>query len=265
MSDTFNNQPSSGAGYPGQAGLNNFTSDYNKTVFLVMQALGNVRTILLVKVVAVTPGEDGAAGTVDVHPLVNQVDGVMNATPHGTVFGIPYIRLQGGKNAIIMDPVVDDIGLMAVCDRDISKVKATKAEANPGSRRRFSLADGIYLGGLLSTQPEQFVRFTEDAITLTDKTGNVIEMKPEGIVITPSGATPVKVVGNLVVTGNLLLGGEILGEPGSVYPGDLKIAGDVIAGEGTGGSVGLKTHTHTQPNDSHGDTEQPTAAPTAGS
>lgn len=46
--------------------------------------------------------------------------------------------------------------------------------------------------------------------------------------------------------------------------GDLHVTGAVIAGYGGGDQVGLQTHRHTQPNDSHGDTEVPTNAPTAG-
>jgi hypothetical protein len=46
--------------------------------------------------------------------------------------------------------------------------------------------------------------------------------------------------------------------------GDLHVSGAVIGGYGGGDQVGLQTHTHTQPNDTHGDGELPTRAPTAG-
>ena len=47
-------------------------------------------------------------------PLVNMLDGAGDATEHGTIFGLHYTRLQGGANAIILDPQVDDIGWAAV-------------------------------------------------------------------------------------------------------------------------------------------------------
>lgn len=47
--------------------------------------------------------------------------------------------------------------------------------------------------------------------------------------------------------------------------GDLHATGAIIAGYGTSGQVGLLTHSHQQSPDSHGDTEEPTSAPTAGS
>ena len=82
----------------------------------------------LVQVVAVT--NDGGVepvGFVDVHPMVAQVDGKGQPTPHGVIYGLPYIRVQGGSNAVILDPQVGDIGLAVFCAQDISKVKATKA------------------------------------------------------------------------------------------------------------------------------------------
>jgi hypothetical protein len=46
--------------------------------------------------------------------------------------------------------------------------------------------------------------------------------------------------------------------------GYVQAANAVIAGYGGSDQVGLQTHTHNQPVDSHGDTEQPTDAPNAG-
>jgi phage gp45-like len=46
--------------------------------------------------------------------------------------------------------------------------------------------------------------------------------------------------------------------------GDLHVKGEVVRGYGTGGSVTLGQHTHQQGADAHGDAEQPTHPPTAG-
>lgn len=161
-------QPSKGYG---QFDPSDGASDYSKYAFVMAQILGRISTIRVVKVIAVSnDGEVSPVGTVDVQPLVNQLDGVGNATPHGVVFGVPYFRLQGGANAIIIDPIVGDLGFMVVSDRDISAVKAAKAQANPGSRRRFDLADGIYVGGILNGTPERYIRFNENSISA--KVGN---------------------------------------------------------------------------------------------
>jgi hypothetical protein len=62
-----------------------------------------------------------------------------------------------------------------------------------------------------------------------------------------------------------------LADDGSIYSngewhhtGDLTVTGEITRGFGTGDSVTLGQHTHMQPADSHGDTERPTDAPTAG-
>jgi uncharacterized protein involved in type VI secretion and phage assembly len=48
------------------------------------------------------------------------------------------------------------------------------------------------------------------------------------------------------------------------HTGDFQATGAIHAGWNTGDQVGLQSHTHTQGNDSHGDGEVPTNAPTAG-
>lgn len=155
----------------GQATPTHAASDLNAISFLIAQQLASTRTALLVKVLAVT--NDGGVtpvGTVNVQPLVKKVDGLGNTYSYGTVFALPYLRLQGGNDAVILDPKVGDIGLAIVADRDISAVKATKAEAAPGSSRKFSLSDGLYLGGFLNGTPVQFVQFNADGITVKSPT-----------------------------------------------------------------------------------------------
>ena len=135
--------------------------------FLVRRILATVAGSALVQVVAVTnDGGVSPIGTVDVTPLVNQIDGLGNATPHGTVHGLPYARVQGGADAVILDPKVGDIGIAVFCDRDISGVKATKGRANPGSRRQNDMADGVYLQSCVAQAPTQYVRFSVDGIEL---------------------------------------------------------------------------------------------------
>jgi hypothetical protein len=52
--------------------------------------------------------------------------------------------------------------------------------------------------------------------------------------------------------------------PLATFSGDIHAKGAVIAGYGSGGQVGLQTHQHDQPPDSHLDAEQRTNAPAAG-
>lgn len=58
-----------------------------------------------------------------------------------------------------------------------SQAKSGKGAATFGSRRRVSVADGMYLGGLLNGTPNQYVQLNSAGITLEDLNGNVIAMQ----------------------------------------------------------------------------------------
>lgn len=183
------NSGNKGAQRPGST-----TSEYNAQVFLVQQILSRVSTSTLVKIVAVTnAGEISPVGFVDVLPLVNQLDGDDQAMSHQTVYGLPYFRMQGGANAVIIDPQIGDIGICLFADRDISKVKATKAQGNPGSKRRFNMSDGLYIGGVLNGTPERYVLFRNDGMTIKS---------PQGLTIDAETYLD----GSLSVTGNVSVG-----------------------------------------------------------
>ncbi len=168
----------SGAGsYPqnsGYLGFRNYhtaNSETNLRRFQIDQRIAKVNVMKLVEVVSCTnSGGVSPVGFVDVRPMVNQIDGDNNGVPHGIIHNIPYSRIQGGVNAIIMDPAAGDIGWCGFCDSDISTVKNTKAQANPGSRRTNSLSDGIYFGGTLNGAPTQYIQFTTDGITVVSPT-----------------------------------------------------------------------------------------------
>ena len=140
--------------------------DYTALRFLVQQMLSRVNTATLVKVVKVSAGGTGPVGTVDVQPLVNQLDGAGDGKGLSQLHNLPYLRIQGGTNAIILDPQPDDIGIAVFCSRDISAVKRTKAAANPGSWATHSMSDGLYLGGVLNGAPSQYVQFAAGGITI---------------------------------------------------------------------------------------------------
>lgn len=212
------------------------TSSFNTISFIIRQMIAKMSTMKLVKVVKVHGnGAVAAAGTVDVMPLVNQIDGNGNSTPHGVVYGIPWWRLQGGANAVICDPEVGDIGYVDVADRDSSSVVRTKTQANPGSLRRYDLADGIYVGGCLNPVPKQYIQFTDTGINIVDTNGNQLQFGPTGITV----------IGNLIVQNNLQLGGNVQAVDGSTYAGNIHISGTVTADTNVvGGGKSLNSHEH---------------------
>lgn len=219
-------------GFVGQQGLSSSGGEFNAIRFVAWQLLGLVGTVKLVKVIAVHgAGGIAVAGMVDVQPLVNQIDGQGNSTPHGTVFSLPYFRLQGGVNAIIIDPVAGDMGLAVIADRDISAVKASKKQSNPGSYRRFDTADGIYIGGILNAIPTQWIAFLETGISITDLNGKSLVSSSTGWAMT----------GDLAVTGQVTA------------------TADITAGQGGADSVALQTHKHGDVQTGSGESGAPVA------
>ena len=208
----------------------NAVGEYNKISFAISQALAKMQTAMPVEVMACTNyGGLSLAGTVDIRPLVNMIDGnnPPNPVPHGTIYGVPYVRVQGGLNACIIDPAVGDIGIAIFASRDITKVVATRAQANPGSWRQYNWGDAMYIGGLLNAIPVQFVRFSSTGIELvsptavtvtapsifldgsTDQGTPDIEITPAGVEISSASTSitansgPIDLSGNVNITGNL--------------------------------------------------------------
>lgn len=186
------------------------SSEELRIAFMVRRMVDKLDTMKLVKVTNVRTGGGGAVagtGTVDVQLLVSQLDGATppNPTPRGIVTNIPWSRVAGGKNAIICDPAVGDIGFVVAADRDISLVKKTFGQSNPGSRRKFSISDGIYVSMALNVTPTQYLVFTSSGIRIVDANGNVVNMTSSGIAITPAGGT-FTVNGKIMATGDIIAG-----------------------------------------------------------
>lgn len=162
----------------GQIGITDDGSRFNMHNFQMRQIVGRIRTVMMGKVVKLNPGKDGQAGTVDMLPLTNQMDGGGKPTDHTTIHGMQYFRHQNGPHALIMEPAVGDIGPILIHDRDISSNVAKRDKANPASNRRFSPSDGTYMGGYLNKKATTTREMSGNSITDTasqqDKTGGHI-------------------------------------------------------------------------------------------
>lgn len=237
-------------GSPFQQG-NSAANDYTKLLFVFQQLMRGVATATLVRVDACT--NDGGlvpTGTVDVTILVNQVDGNGQPVPHQTIYGLPYGRLQGGSTAFIIDPKVGDIGLAVFASRDISSVKATKAQANPASSRTNDYADGLYWGTFLGDTPTQYVQANDSGITIHSPT-KVTVTAPEvdlvatsvvniqaptinlkGAVVQTDGnvtmSADLAVAGNETVGGGLAVTGTTTGTGAATFTGDVTAAGTSV-------------------------------------
>lgn len=194
-------------------------TEFSAIEFIVQRLISKVCTTQLVVVKAVTnAGGVEAVGTVDVQPMVHQVNGAGQVQPHGVIHKVPYFRLQGGTDAVILDPKVGDIGVAVFAMRDISVVAKSKSLGPPGSARTYDYADGLYFGGFLNGVPTQYFRFSSAGIEIVSPTKVTIQA-PIVEVIAATGMT---------VT-----------SPLAAFSGTLTAAIDVMAGV-----ISVATHEH---------------------
>lgn len=140
--------------------------EWNKLLFAIRQEMSSLNTSLPVRVKSVAGVGVNPVGFVSIEILVDQVTGNDMTIPHGEIANVPYMRLQGGSNAVIIDPQVGDIGMAVFCSRDISAVKNARQSAPPGSRRMYSFSDCAYMGGVLNGAPAQYIQFTAGGIII---------------------------------------------------------------------------------------------------
>lgn len=227
---------------------------YNNLMFSVRQMLEKVQTAALVKVISCTnAGQVSPVGFVDVLPLVNAVDGSGNSVPHTDVHNLPYLRIQGGSNAVIIDPQPGDIGICVFASRDISKVKATKAQANPGSWRSFDMADGLYLGGVLNQAPVQYIEFYSGGIAVKSPTAidlNAPSITMEASTVTITASSSITLSAPIVTIDGQLAQGTGANGGSAHMLGPLTVDNDVTAS-------GTSTHHHQHDDPQGGTTSEP--------
>jgi len=196
-------------GYRGALNPNNTSSEFNERDFHTRQILAMSAFGTLCRVVKVTNnGGLSPVGLIDVIPMVLQRDGFGNPVDNNVIHDVPYMRIQGGTRAVIIDPAVGDIGYVAFADKDISKVKATRADALPGSERRNDHADGVWLGGVLNGAPTSFLRMQGDDIYMQCP-GNFAIQAGGQFSVTAADVSLTATDGSAEMTGNLNVNGEV--------------------------------------------------------
>jgi phage baseplate assembly protein gpV len=202
--------------------------------YLLTAALSGLRTSMPVKVLSVTnEGDVSPIGYVDVQPLVSAVDGSGTPWEHGTIYNVPYMRLQAGSNGIIMDPAVGDIGIASVCDRDISTVKNTGEISAPGSNRKNDMSDMIYLMSVIGAAPTQYVQFNGNGITVHSPTKVIIDA-PE---VDVNASTTCTINSPSIVLNGAVTQGHGSNAGNASFGGTMTVTGDVTAN-------GTSVHTH---------------------
>jgi len=184
---------------------------------------------------------------VTIQPLVEGFTGSGDRIQKSNIYGVPVWRLQRGSSAVKMPPVVGDIGVFLVCDRDISGVKATKESSLPGSNRTHNPADAIYLGGVFNGNPTQYVEFLNDGIDILSPL--VVRVDAASFVVDADKTT--------INSPTIELNGAVTQGAGQ-NKGDFNFGGNLIAvGDVTAKGVSLSTHTHSGVETGDGNTGVP--------
>lgn len=155
----------------GWATVNDHAGSFNAERLRILNMMSKLATCQPVEVMAVhPPGGVAPVGFVDVRPMIGQKSADGTITPHGIIPNVPYWRLQGGTNAVVIDPQVGDIGIGHFSSRDLTSVKKARAAAAPGSDRLYDMSDCMYSGGVLNGAPTQYILFDQTGITVISPT-----------------------------------------------------------------------------------------------
>lgn len=157
--------------YYGQTDPTTTQGQWNAMRFMIQQQLSKLSTSLPVEVVSVIGGGLAPVGLVNIRVLIASVTGDDRVVDYPEIPNVPYLRIQGGSDAVILDPKPRDIGMACFCSRDISAVKNARQAAPPGSRRAYDFSDAMYFGGFLNAAPMQYIQFTEGGILVHSANG----------------------------------------------------------------------------------------------
>lgn len=205
------------------------SSDANAQQFLMSQFLLGKAFITLAIVVSVN--DDGSV--VSVKPMVEGFTGGGDVIPNSIIHGVPVWRLQRGNSAVKMKPLPMDIGLIAICDRDITSVKKNKSPSLPGSNRSHSYSDAIYLGGVLNAEPSQYIDFKDDGIDVVSPLK--VNVNGQSVSITAEDQVAIN-ASAIILNGSVVQG---MGNRGGTAE---FTNGAITQADFTAGAISLKNH-----------------------
>ena len=156
----------------GQASYEDFTSEYNMRNFLITSLIAyTVNTCYAVTVTDV----DTDNLKVSVKPLISQRDADNNKIELPEIFNVPYFRYGAGNTAVKLEPKPGDIGFFIVFKSDSGNIKkGDSSQIMPDTFINFPLYSGVYIGGILMNEPENYIEIKDDSITINANQNIVI-------------------------------------------------------------------------------------------
>ena len=255
--------------------------EYDKVISQFNSLITNVNTAMPCKVVAIEKQEQrgvNIVGFVDIQLMIEQTNGQKKGNETAIICNVPYIRIQGGTNAVIIDPEINDLGVAIFSSRDITNFKEARRQTPPATWRKFSISDAIYIGGIRNQKPVQYIHFRNDGIEIYSPkrvhiTTPTVLIDSDNTTINTSAKTTinanggceinaettnngnVKINGNTKISGNLLVGG-IIGQTGEAGGGgNVSLIGPVnVVNDLHAEGISVAHHTHTCPD---GGTSEP--------
>lgn len=148
----------------GIANYEDLTSEYNALNFIITSIIkSTVNTCYAVTVTEV----DTDNQKVTVKPLIAQIDADNNKIELPEIFEIPYFRYSAGRTAVKLDPVAGDIGVLIIFKSDSNNIKTgDNSQILPNTFLNYPLYSGIYIGGMLNNDPENYIEIKDDSITI---------------------------------------------------------------------------------------------------
>lgn len=211
----------------------------------ILKLIREVHTAMPVEVKAVRIVND-RVGFVDVLPLLEETDTNDAVIEQSLIYNVPFLRMQGGQSAVVLDPAVDDIGLAVFAERDATALATTLQAGPPATQRAHSSADGFYFGGFLNGAPTQWVKFLAGGAGIDINTPGNLTLEAAGsITLSSGGATTVNAPGGFVVNANMTLNGTMTGT--HTGAGAYQFAGSIVAPDAVINGVTQSTHVHSDP------------------
>lgn len=255
--------------------------EYDKVISQFNSLITNVNTAIPCKVVAIEKQEQrgvNIVGFVDIQLMIEQTNGQKKGNETAIICNVPYVRIQGGTNAVIIDPEINDLGVAIFASRDITNFKEARRQTPPATWRKFSISDAIYIGGIRNQKPVQYIHFRNDGIEIYSPkrvhiTTPTVLIDSDNTTINTSAKTTINanggceinaettnngnvlINGNTKISGNLLVGG-IIGQTGEAGGGgNVSLIGPVnVINDLHAKGISVAHHTHTCPD---GGTSEP--------
>lgn len=255
--------------------------EYDKVISQFNSLITNINTAIPCKVVAIEKQEQrgvNIVGFVDIQLMIEQTNGQKKGNETAIICNVPYIRIQGGTNAVIIDPEINDLGVAIFASRDITNFKEARRQTPPATWRKFSISDAIYIGGIRNQKPVQYIHFRNDGIEIYSPkrvhiTTPTVLIDSDNTTINTSAKTTINanggceinaettnngnvlINGNTKISGNLLVGG-IIGQTGEAGGGgNVSLIGPVnVVNDLHAKGISVAHHTHTCPD---GGTSEP--------